>query len=46
VDADLPDKYWGYVILHAAYLWNVTRKCSLGRKTLEEAFSGKVPDVS
>jgi hypothetical protein len=45
-DADLPDKYWGHAILHAAYLWNITPKRSLGGKTPEEAFSGKVPDVS
>jgi hypothetical protein len=45
-NADLPDKYWGYVILHTGYLWNVTPKCFLDGKMLEEIFSGRIPDIS
>ncbi|KAJ1305492.1 hypothetical protein OPQ81_000499 [Rhizoctonia solani] len=45
-DANLPDKFWGYAILHVAYLWNITPKKSLGGKTPEEIFTGNIPDVS
>jgi hypothetical protein len=42
-DTDLPDKYWGYAILHVVYLWNITPKRFLNRKMLEETFSSKIP---
>ncbi|KAG9081109.1 hypothetical protein FRC06_005815 [Ceratobasidium sp. 370] len=45
-DAGLPDKYWGYAIHHAAYLWNVTPKRFLDGRTPDEVFTGKKPDVS
>lgn len=45
-DAKMPDKFWGYVINHAAYLWNVTPKRFLDGRTPEEAFTGKIPDVT
>lgn len=45
-DANLPDKYWGYATLYAAYIWNVTPKRFLKGQTPKEIFSGKIPDVS
>ncbi|KAJ1300258.1 hypothetical protein OPQ81_005086 [Rhizoctonia solani] len=45
-DSGLPDKYWGYAILHAANVWNVTGKRFLNGRTPEEIFTGKIPDVS
>ena len=46
IDANLPDKYWGYAILHAAHLWNVTPKKRLNGQTPNEVFSGKTPNIS
>ncbi|KAJ1304231.1 hypothetical protein OPQ81_005395 [Rhizoctonia solani] len=45
-NSNLPDKYWGYAILHAAYLWNVTSKSFLNGRTPKEVFSGRTPDVA
>ncbi|KAG8741455.1 hypothetical protein FRC10_002859 [Ceratobasidium sp. 414] len=45
-DADLPDKCWGYAILHAAFSWNAMPKRSLNGRTPEEVSSGRIPDVS
>jgi hypothetical protein len=45
-DSDLPSKYWGFAIAHAAYIWNVTPKRSLDGKTPDEVFLGKIPNVS
>ncbi|QRV85528.1 Copia-like polyprotein/retrotransposon [Ceratobasidium sp. AG-Ba] len=45
-DAQLPEKFWGYAILHAAHLWNITPKRRLNGRTPNEIFSGTIPNVS
>ncbi|QRW07704.1 Copia-like polyprotein/retrotransposon [Ceratobasidium sp. AG-Ba] len=45
-DAQLPEKFWGYAILHAAHLWNITPKRRLNGQTPNEIFSGTIPNVS
>jgi transposase InsO family protein len=44
--SNLPNKYWGYAILHAANVWNVTPKRFLDGQTPNKIFSGKIPNVS
>ncbi|CCO30980.1 Retrovirus-related Pol polyprotein from transposon TNT 1-94 Includes: RecName: Full=Protease [Rhizoctonia solani AG-1 IB] len=46
IDSGMADKYWGYAILHAANVSNVTPKRFLNGRTPEEVFTGKKPDVS
>ncbi|QRW10540.1 Copia-like polyprotein/retrotransposon [Ceratobasidium sp. AG-Ba] len=45
-DAGMSDAYWGYAILHAANIWNMTPKKALGGRTPDEVFTGIKPDVS
>ncbi|QRW18439.1 Retrovirus-related Pol polyprotein from transposon TNT 1-94 [Rhizoctonia solani] len=45
-NANLPDKYWGFAIVHAAYLWNVTPKAFLNGQTPKEMFLGQMPNVA
>ncbi|CCO34485.1 hypothetical protein BN14_08585 [Rhizoctonia solani AG-1 IB] len=46
IDSGMADKYWGYAILHAANVSNVTPKRFLNGQTPEEVFTGKKPNVS
>ncbi|QRW26380.1 Retrovirus-related Pol polyprotein from transposon TNT 1-94 [Rhizoctonia solani] len=45
-DANLPDKYWGFAIVYAAYLWNVTPKVFLNGQTPKEMFSGQMHNIA
>ncbi|KAF8713823.1 GAG-pre-integrase domain, partial [Rhizoctonia solani] len=46
LDMDMAEHFWGYAVLYAAHLWNVTPKRFLNGRTPEEIFNGKIPDVS
>ncbi|QRW26325.1 Copia-like polyprotein/retrotransposon [Rhizoctonia solani] len=46
IDMNMADRFWGYAVIYAAYLWNITPKRFLNGRTPQEIFTGKVPDVS
>ena len=45
LESNLPKSLWGYVILHANYLQNLTHTCSLPDKMPYEMVHSKKPDL-